>query len=77
MKKTECNQLFESSRIDGNVSCKYRCKVTKFEIETGKLGKTKEKTTSTHTNQCRLKTKQNRTCSHPEDSEKTCHLPRR
>lgn len=77
MRKSECNKAFETSRVTGTIRCKYRCTVTKFETETGKLGRTKEKITSTHTNQCRLIHNQRKVCPYPNDNEDTCHIPRK
>lgn len=81
MRRTEPNQLYQSKRVTGTQPCLYRCIVTKFEIVekgnkvTGTV--TREKILSTLTNQCRLKINCNKTCSHPNDSEITCHIPRR
>lgn len=77
MRRTINNQQYETKNVTGEQPCAHRCKITKYEIETGKLGKTKEKITSTLTNQCRLKANGNKTCSHPNDNEQTCHIPRR
>lgn len=75
MKRTINNQLYETKNGTGEQPCAHRCKIIKYEIETGKLGKTKEKMISTQDNICRLKTNGNKTCSWPKENEESCHIP--
>lgn len=77
MRREEPNQVYESAKGSGKERCAHRCKVTKYEIETGKLGNNREKIISTQDNICRLKTNQNKRCSWANDSEHTCHIPRK
>lgn len=80
MRKFECNQFYEDTGGRGEQRCTFRCKLIKFDIiEKGNKLKgysRREQVRGTTENVCRLKKNQSKICSHKNDSERTCNIPK-
>lgn len=72
MRELKHNQVFESKTGGHHIKCLYRCKISKFK----QTKKGEQKSTAILWNQCRLMHNQNKNCSHPNDSERTCNVPK-
>ena len=79
MRKLEPDQFYEDVKGRGEQKCLFRCKLIKFDIiEKGNKLKgysRREQIRETTENVCRLKKNQPKTCSHRNDSERTCNIP--